>query len=362
MPLLSIVASVLVFALSHWPATPIVPQAGVATASPVPRGDTRFGIHANPDAPDSPPAGVFGVERIWDTGATWCRLNPAPGVWDFTPMLAQLEAAARRGARSAIVVLGFPPPHAVAGPGNPAEAGWLCPQPGFASILPSDPAWDEYVQLTVAQVSAWRVAHPDLAVHFQVWNEPAVPWFLAPGQPPQRLVDLAARARSIVQAALPDALLISPSVVRGRTPQKVQWQAQFVEAARVWSTANGQRLFDVWAVHAYPVGATFDEVFSGTEGYLAEMDDVLRTVTTGRVAGDQVWVTEINANIAFTGAPASVLAEIDQARFVQAVAADTAARGIPVVVWYRWHYDPWQAGSGQIVFSGQSAAMSAWTG
>ena len=189
-----------------------------------------------------------------------------------------------------------------------------------------------------------------------------MPWFLAEGQAPQRLVELAARARGIVQAALPDALLISPSVVRGRTAHKADWQARFVENARLWSQANGQRLFDVWAVHAYPVGATFDELWSGAEGYVAEMDDVLGTVAPGRVAGDQVWVTEINANIAFTGAPVSVLTEADQSRFVQAVGADTAARGIPVVVWYRWHYDPWQVGSGQIVFSGQSGAMSAWAG
>lgn len=360
MPVLSIVVSVLVFALSLWPVAPIVPQASVATASPIPRGDTRFGIHPNPDAADNPPAGVFGVERIWDTGATWCRLNPAPGVWDFSPLVSQLEAAARRGAGSAIVVLGFPPPHVGAGVANPAEAGWMCPQPGYASILPPAAAWDEYVQLTVAQVAAWRSAHPDVVVHFQVWNEPGVLWFLGEGQQPARLVELAARTRALVQAALPDALLISPSMVRGRTAHKADWQARFVENARVWSQANGQRLFDVWAVHAYPVGATFDELWSGPDGYLAEMDDVLRTVTPARIAGDQVWVTEINANIAFTAAPVSVLAEADQARFVQSVAADTAGRGIPVVVWYRWHYDPWQVGGGQIVFSGQSAAMSAW--
>ena len=187
MPVLSIVVSVLVFALSLWPVAPIVPQASVATASPIPRGDMRFGIHPNPDAADNPPAGVFGVERIWDTGVTWCRLNPAPGVWDFSPLVSQLEAAARRGAGSAIVVLGFPPPHAGAGVANPAEAGWMCPQPGYASILPPAAAWDEYVQLTVAQVAAWRSAHPDVVVHFQVWNEPGVLWFLGEGQQPARL-------------------------------------------------------------------------------------------------------------------------------------------------------------------------------
>ena len=41
-------------------------------------------------------------------------------------------------------------------------------------------------------------------------------------------------------------------------------------------------------------------------------------------------------------------------------AHDTAARGIPIVVWYRWHYDPWQLGSGQIVFSPDSPALAAW--
>lgn len=327
-------------------AVPANVHGGVVVGSALPPGDMRVGIHPNPDAAEPVLAGEFGVERLWDTGAIWCRLNPQPGVWDFTPLISQLDAAAMRRAQAAVVVLGFPPSHAVQGVPNPGEAPWLCPQPGYASLLPSDAVWDDYVMRTVAEVHAWRLGHPQVAVHFQVWNEPAVRWFLAADQQPQRLVQLAIRARSIVRATMPDAYLISPSIVA----ERARWQQRFVvEAAR-------QIVFDVWSVHLYPRGSTFDEVWAD---YAWAMDDVTARIAPGRQLGDRLWITEINANIAVQGPPRVVLPDADQARFVEAVAGDAAGRGIDTVVWYRWHYDPYLPGSGQIVLSGQSAAMSA---
>ena len=123
---------------------------------------------------------------------------------------------------------------------------------------------------------------------------------------------------------------------------------------------HGDWVFDVWAVHLYPKGGTLAELWSGPEGYLARLTDVADTVAPGRQPGDQLWITEINANVAILAAPVQVLTDQDQAAFVQLVAHDTAARGIPIVVWYRWHYDPWQLGSGQIVFSPDSPALAAW--
>ncbi len=321
--------------------------------SAVPQADPRLGMHF-PDA-NGAPAHTFGVERLWDTGANWCRMNPAPGVWDFTPLLSQLDGAASRGAHTAIVVLGFPPQHAVTGTPNPGEAIWLCPQPGYASLLPSNPVWDDYVTRIADQVTAWRTTHPEVAVHFQVWNEPAAAWFLSPDQRPARLVALAVRARTILGQHAPGSLLVSPSIVANTSLRRAVWQREFVAAA----AARGW-VFDVWAVHLYPKGGTLAELWSGPEGYLARLTDVADTVAPGRQPGDQLWITEINANVAILAAPVQVLTDQDQAAFVQLVAHDTAARGIPIVVWYRWHYDPWQLGSGQIVFSPDSPALAAW--
>jgi hypothetical protein len=344
-----------------WPAAAILPQATARVAGPVPTGDPRFGIHPSPGGGDSPPVGVFGVERLWDTGVIWCRMNPQPGVWDFTALTTQLSEAARRGARDVIVVLGFPPPHALADMPSASlrygrEAPWICPTTGYASILPNDAVWQEYIQRTAEQVRAWQGQHAQTAVHFQVWNEPAVPWFLRPDQSPERMVELAAQARETLRATLPGALLLSPSIVTNSTEAKKQWQAAFVEAARRWSS-RGDPLFDVWATHLYPVGRTFEQVWSG---YLADRSDVMATIAPGRLPGDRVWITEINANIAFTAPPREVLSDADQARFVQSVAADTLNRGVGLVVWYRWNYDPWQVGHGQIVLSRQTSAMGSW--
>ncbi len=322
--------------------------------------DPRLGIHITPGTPDVPPAGLFGVERLWDTGALWCRMNPQPGVWDFSPLTTQLDAAAGRGATRAIVVLGFPPAHAVSGPPNPGQAAWLCPEPGTATMLPTDDVWQDYVRRTAQAVAAWRTTHPLTVVHFQVWNEPALAWFLRRDEPAGRLVDLAAQARTLVQSIVPGALLISPSIVANTSAHRARWQGEFVASASKWVDSHGGFLFDVWAVHVYPVGATFEEVWSGPKGYLVRMDDLLTTIAPGRRSGDQVWITEINANIAVSVAPAAVLSDTDQAAFVESVAQDTLTRGIPVVVWYRWHYDPWSLGHGQIVLSGSSAAMGAW--
>jgi len=293
------------------------------------------------------------VERLWDTGALWCRMNPAPGVWDFTALTSQLDAAQSRGSRSVIVVLGFPPAHAVAGAPNAGQAPWLCPEQGYASLLPGDGVWDDYVGRTVEQVRAWQVAHAGTAVHFQIWNEPAVTWFLSQDQSPQRLVDLARRARPIVKAALPGSLLVSPSIVPSRTAPKAAWQQAFVAAVA------GESLFDVWAMHLYPVGGTSEQLWAD---YVWARDDVIATLEPARRAGDQVWVTEINANIAFSAPPSAVLSDPQQVQFVQAVSADLAAHAVAVVVWYRWHYDPWQVGSGQVVLADGSAALQALRG
>jgi Glycosyl hydrolase catalytic core len=339
---------------------PVAPGALADAASGPQLGDPGVGIHANPDAPDVPPVGVFGTERLWDTGAIWCRMNPQPGVWDFTPLTSQLDAAAARGAVSAIVVLGFPPGHVSDGVPNPGQANWLCPEQGLATQAPSDEVWQDYLHRTAEVVAAWRTTHPLLTVHFQVWNEPALAWFLRRDQRPQRLVELAAQARSIVQATVPGALILSPPMMPRTTAHRMRWQEEFVTAASTWVDTHGGFLFDVWTVHVYPVGADFAQVWSGPQGYLVRIDDVMSLIGPGRRSGDQVWITEINANIAFKAPATQVLSDADQVAFVQAVGQDAALRGIPVVVWYRWHYDPWGLGNGQIVLSGSSAAMGAW--
>lgn len=322
--------------------------AAARPGSAVPQADPRFGIHVT--GSESPPPYTFGVQRLWDSGAIWCRMNPAPGVWDFTPLLSQLDGAAARGAHTAIVVLGFPPEHAVPGSRpNSGEASWLCPTRGFASVLPADPVWDDYVARTADQVAAWRATHPQVAVAFQVWNEPALTWFLQGS--PQRLVELAGRARAIVTQHAPGAQLISPPIVANTEPRRARWQQRFVAASA------GQQLFHVWAVHVYPVGETLLPLWAD---YTARLNDVLATVAPARMPGDQVWITEINANVAIASPPLQVLSPEDQATFVQMVAHDTTARGIPVVVWYRWLYDPWQLGNGQIVFGPDAPTVAAW--
>lgn len=346
--------------LLGFPMNTVALGARVSAASGPRLGNPGVGIHTNPNAVDSPPVGVFGVERLWDTGAIWCRMNPEPGVWDFEPLTSQLDAAAARGAVSAIVVLGFPPSHAGDGVANPGQANWLCPEQGLATVLPTDEVWQDYLHRTVEVVAAWRTSHPLVTVHFQVWNEPALAWFLRRDQKPQRLVELAAAARTLVQATVPGALLLSPPMVPRTNAHRARWQQAFVTEASQWVDAHGGFLFDVWTVHVYPVGTDFAQVWSGPQGYQVRMNDVMGLIGPGRRSGDQVWVTEINANIAFDAPPTQVLSEADQAAFVQAVGQDAVLRGIPVVVWYRWHYDPWGLGNGQVVFSGSSAAMGAW--
>ena len=234
----------------------------------------------------------------------------------------------------------------------------MCPDVGRSSILPGDSVWQDYLLRTADAVATWRAAHPFVQVHFQVWNEPAVRWFLRKGETPERLVELAAQARIIVRSKVPGALLLSPPLVANTTQARAQWQHTFVAASAAWSDARGEGLFDVWAANVYPQGATFAELWSGPLGYESRINDVLSTIAPGKRPGNQVWITEINANIALLTPPAQVLSEADQAAFVRAVTQDARQRGITVVVWYRWNYDPWRQGSGQVVFNGSSSAMA----
>lgn len=340
------------------PSSPLSLGATASAAGGPRQANQAVGIHVSPDAPDTPPVGVFGVERLWDTGALWCRMNPEPGLWDFGPLNSQLDAAASRGAHHAIVVLGFPPAHAVSGEPNPGEAPWMCPSSGYSSALPTDEVWQDYLQRTVDAVAAWRTANPLVQVHFQVWNEPAVRWFLRRGETPERLVELAAQARLIVRGKLSGSVMLSPPIVANSTADRAQWQQSFVAASGAWSDARSESLFDVWTANVYPQGATFDELWSGPLGYVSRVTDVMTTIGPGIRTGNQVWITEINANISLLSPPTQVLSDADQAAFVRAVTRDARQRGIGVVVWYRWHYDPWRQGSGQVVFNGSSSALA----
>ncbi len=180
------------------------------------------------------PAGMIGALRLWDSTTRWADLEPVPGRFAFDRLDAHVTDALARGV-PLLLVLGSPPRWASARPNEAGPYG-----PGSAAE-PRDPEdWSRYVAAVVRRYKG-RIAQ------YELWNEPYFRDLPEDREHPSAfftgsvatMVDLARRARIVLQTEDPQAELLTPGFVGA--PNRLD----------LFLAAGGKRHVDAVAYHFY---------------------------------------------------------------------------------------------------------------
>lgn len=180
------------------------------------------------------PAGMIGALRVWDSTTRWADLEPAPGRFDFDRLDRYVTKALAHGV-PVLLVLGSPPRWASARPDEPGPYG-----PGSAAEPRALDDWSRYVA-TVVRRYRGRITQ------YELWNEPYFRDLPEDRGKPDAfftgtaatMVELARRARLVLQSEDPQAELLTPGFVGA--PNRLDL---FLEA-------GGKRYVNAVAYHFY---------------------------------------------------------------------------------------------------------------
>jgi hypothetical protein len=203
--------------------------------SPIPR--TFFGMHIDKPATTPWPPFPVGSFRTWDSGAIWKFINTAPGVYDWRQLDRVVGQASAHDA-DVLITLGGTPSWAATDPTD--KCG------GAITLFCSPPSklthWTSWVTAVVNHIrSAW----PNVAVSYEVWNEPNNIQYWN-GTLPQ-LVTLTRLAYQTIKSIDP-TLTVACGSVNGYP----QFAADGFSWAIEFFRRGGGSYCDVWAIHAYP--------------------------------------------------------------------------------------------------------------
>lgn len=254
------------------------------------------------------------ADLVARSGATWARedihwfrIQPSPGVWDWTFTDQAIRELARRKI-NVVGVLGHPPGWATPYPGDaPSAVSFYAPDPGrFAA----------FAQAVAARYSGY--IH-----HWEIWNEPDNTLFWKPAPDPEGYAHMLIAAARAIRHADPQAKIISG----GTNPFDTAFLRRVADAG-AWDS------FDIIAIHPYVDPATPEA------GNIVAAADGVRTLAA-RLGAKPIWATEVGW--------ASGPSDHDHAGIADSQAqADNLVRallllwrsGIERIFWYELKDDP----------------------
>lgn len=281
--------------------TPAAPAA-VPLAGPVPA--TAIGMHDSSLASSA----SYGAVRLWDTGTTWARLEPAPGRFDWTRLDRLVAAAQARGA-AVTLVLGSTPawaaidPHAVGAP-------WLTA--GAASPPRSQRQWAAYVGAVAARYRG-RIDS------YEIWNEAALRLFWQ--GTPDHLAALTKVATDRLRAVDPGATVVSTSLL----PRQRAWTT--------WASAYLRGLRSRgWPVDAFALHSYQPNHLATPDGRVTTVRTVQRLLLDVRAPRRPLWDTEANyTSPAFAGRKVTGQQSAD---WLARTYLDSVRLGVARTFWY----------------------------
>jgi hypothetical protein len=250
----------------------------VGTAVP----STYFGLDIHPDVLNDKvpwPTMSFGSIRLWDTATQWAVLNPSDGKYDWTELTDWLNAAAQNGKTDLIYTFGVVPQWASSKPNDQTcvSDGSLpgsCDAP--KDVNPDGTGTDDLFQTFVRALVAQAAGK---IKYWELWNEPDCPyeWNGTMAQ----MVRMAKDAYTIIKAADPTALVLTPSSVDAGSGKAIDiWLPGYI-------AAGGGNYADIVAFHGYinPALGQAPENITGTV-------DQLTSSLSGPLATKPFWNTE----------------------------------------------------------------------
>ena len=243
---------------------------------------TYFGLAIHPDVLNDKvpwPTLQFGSIRLWDTDTQWAVLNPSEGTYDWTELNDWLNIAARNGKSDLIYTFGVVPQWASSKPtdqtcvsGGSLPGSCDAPKDVNPDGTGTDQLFQNFVRALVAQ-AAGKIKY------WELWNEPDCPyeWNGTMAQ----MVRMAKDAYTIIKAADPTALVLTPSSVDAGSGKAIDiWLPAYI-------AAGGGNYADIVAFHGYinPAMGQAPEDIAGTV-------DQLTSSLSGALATKPFWNTE----------------------------------------------------------------------
>jgi hypothetical protein len=246
-----------------------------------------------------------GAVRLWDSGTAWRELETSPGVFDFSRLDAQVQAANRHNAEVTLV---------------------LGQTPEFQA------SWRAYVHAVAARYTG-RPGSAGRIHALQVWNETNVIGFWS--GTPFEMAKLTYFTRSEVNGVnktLPKAnrfLVLSPAFVArsNRSLLDKYWKQRYKGL-----TMN--TLVDKVSLSLYPPAEKTPEfaIRDKSQGLAA-----VKAVLKKRKVTKPIWNTEINYGLMPGGSsPTDRIGTERQAAYVMRTYLLNAAAGVERVFWYAW--------------------------
>jgi hypothetical protein len=273
-----------------------------------------FGVHYH-NIINSQPNFRVGAVRLWDSGVTWARLNPAPGVYEWDALDRAVDNARNAGALEVQYVFGVTPQWAAAKPDLM----------GFYGLGASSPPAKLAYFTDFARAMAER--YRGRITSYDIWNEGSLKVFF--GGTAKELANMTIKGSRAIKSADPQAKVLSASSTYGvftRRPKYWKEYAQRLKKAR------------------WPIDAVNIHPYSKTPDYLSKREKTIKQARTFyRKHGFKgpIWDTEVNY-----GDRRNMFQGFAQITYSGDVAAGMVARtyidamrlGVPRVYWYGWDY------------------------
>ena len=281
-----------------------------------------------------------GMHRLWDLGVSWKDVNPAPGVFEWTTLDAEVAQAEESGS-SSLLVLGMTPSWAAADP-SAGDPRWGL---GTASPPRDNSYWRDYVSAVVDRYGTRIKA-------YQIWNEANLTTFWTGN--PEQMAQLTKEAYDIIKAKQPSAIVVAPSI-------GLRLAARMRNFTRGFMSALATRGFpvDVLSIHTYPAGneGPAERVTMITNWQNIVVESV---GASSPILDLPVWDTEVNYGLAGPGArPGRAYTDAEAATVIRQTYADSLSLGIDATFWYLYTAAPFPV-LGVQLWSGAPDALQAW--
>ena len=284
--------------------------AGAGASSPVQKEQASYATGIVPaeffgmvvKQPGVQPAVRAGARRLWDSGVSWAAVEPAPGSFDWSTLDQEVASAETAGAEVTLT-LGMTPTWASSQPALPSNYG------DGATAMPVNLAdWDAYV-LAVATRYRGRIHG------YEVWNAPENPAYFAASSAGlgADMALLAKHAASVVHAADPSAVVISPAL-------SAQGIAGFLSAGGAAVDVIGSSL-----------NGAADTGPQAPEAMAPALQALLAAVAGTPAVGKPIWNEQSAWALAGSDFPTEV-----QAAYVARALLLNSGLGVQRVHWYAW--------------------------
>ncbi len=266
-----------------------------------------FGVHDT--QPVSWPTAPVGAIRLWDSGVSWREIETASGVFDFSRLDAQVDAARSHRAK-VLLVLGQTPRFHSRNPGRQGSYGL-----GAAS-MPTKSSWIRYVRTVVRR---YEGRHVD----YQVWNEANVSGYWNGST--RQMAKLTRWTDRVVAHNDPRADVVAPALATRLTGQRA-WLRTFY-GTRVGGR-NVASYVDAVSLNLYPMPH---------QGPEQSMDLLASSRTMLARAGvhKPIWNTEINYGL-LGGGTARNISRAKEAAYVARTLVLNADQNVKRMYWYAW--------------------------